>query len=109
MCDFNNLSSNENGFILRCRQCGYYQVGFAGMMLSLNGDDYEKFCRLIEHLSGKEIPEDKWHSRHIVVPTPYYGVNLLLCKTEIGELQMLLCAAEAELVAQSMMALFEGS
>lgn len=106
MCDFNTLSSDENGFILRCRQCGYYQVGFAGMMLSLNMEDYEKFCRLIEHLNGRPVAEDKWRSRHIVIPTPYYGVNLLLCKHEIDELQLLLSTAETELVVQSMMALF---
>ena len=109
MCDFNNLSSNENGFILRCRQCGYYQVGYAGVMLSLNKEDYQKFCLLIEHLSSKEVPEDKWLSRHIVIPTPYYGVNLLLCKNEIDDLQRLASGAETEQVAQSMMALFAGS
>jgi len=109
MCDFNNLSSNENGFILRCRQCGYYQLGFAGIMLSLNIEDYDKFCRLINYLSEKAVPEDKWSSRHIVIPTPYYGVNLLLCKNEIDDLQMLISTAESEQVAQSMMALFANS
>ena len=106
MCDFNNLSSNENGFVLRCRQCGYYQIGFAGLMLSLNTGDYDKFCRLIEHLSEKDIPEAQWSARHIVIPTPYYGVNLLLCKNEIDDLQQLVFRAETEQLAQSMMALF---
>ncbi|SEA03313.1 hypothetical protein SAMN05192529_106150 [Arachidicoccus rhizosphaerae] len=105
MCDFNNLSSSENGFILRCRQCGYYQIGFAGVMLSLNIEDYTKFCQLIEHLATKQVPVEKWSARHIVIPTPYYGVNMLLCKHEIDDLSQLISKADSEQLAQSMMAM----
>jgi hypothetical protein len=105
MCDFNNLHTSENGFILRCRSCGYYQIGFAGMMLSINQEDYQKFALLIEHLSEKQTPVEKWDCRHIIIPTPYYGVNMLLSKNEINELQALIFRADSEQVAQSMIAM----
>lgn len=96
MCDFNTLSSNDNGFILRCNRCGFYQLGFAGALLSLNPTDYQKFGELIEHLAQKEISVNKRSTRHIVIPTPYYGVNLMLSKNEIDELYQLVLAAENE-------------
>ena len=105
MCDFNNLHANENGFILRCRQCGYYQIGFAGMMLLVNQEDYEKFSLMIEHISENQPMPENSDCRQLVIPTPYFGVNMLLSKTQINALQQLIFRADSEQVAQSMMAM----
>lgn len=106
MCDFNNLSSNENGFVLLCRQCGHYQIGFNGVLLSLEAEDFEKFYGLINYMAERAFPREKRQTRQIVVPTPYLGVNLLLCKYEIEQLQRLLAAAITQQEAQSILSLF---
>ncbi|HTN36708.1 MAG TPA: DUF6686 family protein [Arachidicoccus sp.] len=109
MCDFTNLYSEENGFVLRCKHCESYQIGYGGLMLSLNSIDYMRFCELLQYLSGKELPFEAMQSRNIVIPTPYAGVNFLLCQQEIRTLHQILAAAENEKLAQSMLALFRCS
>lgn len=107
MCDFNNLYTSDKGFVLRCKKCGYYQIGFAGLMLSLNDEDYLHLGEIITHLAAKELPSDAMETRHIVIPSPYYGVNLLLCPREIRILERILNEANSESLTQSMLALFK--
>lgn len=107
MCDFHNLYTSDKGFVLRCKKCGYYQIGFAGLMLSLNEEDYQHLGEIIRHLAAKELPSDAMESRHIVIPSPYYGVNLLLCHREIQVFERMLGEANSETITQSMLALFK--
>ena len=109
MCDFNNLSADENGFILQCKSCRNYQIGFGSVLFSLNKTDYKKFCLMIADISEKDFNHERSNTRHIVIPTPYYGVNLLLCKFEILQLKDLINSAEQEEVTRSMLALFSNN
>lgn len=106
MCDFTNLYTSENGFVLRCKNCAFYQVGFGGCMLSLNQADYGHLCDMIDHLSTREPADKEMHTKRIMIPTPYLGVSLLLCQQEIRDFHKLLCAAGNEITAQSLLALF---
>ena len=106
MCDFNNLCADEQGFILRCKSCGHYQVGFCNVMFSLNKTDFEKLSIMITDLSQKDFQDKQTNARHLVIPTPYYGVNLLLCQDEILQLKALITKAEEEELAGAMLALF---
>ena len=106
MCDFNNLSTSEYGFILRCKSCGHYQIGFGTTIFSLNKTDFEKFSLMITDLSQQNFQDRKAGSRQLVLPTPYYGVSLLLSPEEILQVQNLIKEAEQEETMQSMLALF---
>ena len=106
MCDFKQLSSGSEGFVLRCIHCGIFQIAFGGTMMSLHLEAFHQFKKLADHLSQRSLYADSRHSRCLVIPTPYYGVNLLLQKDELDKLKTLLSAAEDERIVQSMLALF---
>lgn len=105
MCDFISLSTRDEGFILRCRSCGCYQLGFSTLLLSLNEADFNKLAGYIGHLASNRMQENEWENRQLLVPTPHIGVNMLLSKEQILALSELMAEADNEQIAQSMMTL----
>jgi len=109
MCDFQKLSFNEHGYIVRCNECSHYQLGFGTAMLTLSQADFRAFAELIEEKIFSVTENDitiHEEIKSVVIPTPYTGMCLVLTKTELQHLYTMLDNAENEIKALSLLELF---
>lgn len=106
MCTFQTLYFSDNGYVVRCNECGHYQLGFASTMLTLLPDElavlYKLVTRQIETGSGAENE----HIRNTIIPTPYKGASFLLTVLELKQLHRMLEEADTEEKALSLIELF---
>ena len=106
MCNFQNLYLENNCFVVRCKNCQSYQIGFSTTVLNCSQQDFYAFSRMVEKRLSLEYHNIDLHARTIVLPTPYYGVSLFLSKQELMHLCKILEEADIEEKAQSMISLF---
>lgn len=106
MCEFQSLYYNDDGYVVRCKDCGYYQLAFGTMMLSLSGMDYETLCKVVKKKHGEIDFAASEHTRNVVVATPSQGLYMLLTREESNRLHDILEAADSEEKAREIMNLF---
>jgi hypothetical protein len=86
MCEFHELYVCEQGYVVRCKECSYYQLCYGSTVLTLNDPDFKIFYQL----SGKMLEEKNDYPdeelKQIIIPTPYAGVNMLLSMKDIRNL-----------------------
>ncbi len=107
MCQFDSLYFNDDGYVIRCKLCGHYQLGFGNMIISISQNDFEMFCKLVTRKCGEEICPLSEKSKCIIVPTPASGNFMMLTKKEAMQLQKILDEADNELKTQSLLNLFK--
>ena len=107
MCEFRSLYYDDDGYVVQCKDCNYYQLGFGSTMLSLSPDDFETLGKVVRH-KYNEIDFGLSESiRNVVIPTPSHNVFLLLTKEEANRFHEILEAADNEAKAQQMLAMFQ--
>src|SRR5687767_5693777 len=104
MCQFQHLYNNDAGYIIRCKDCRYYQVLFNGIVLSLNEREYQKFLDIIASCENDIALDEEQHN--LFIPTPRQGVHLFLSANEINELKQMMESADSENKALSLLELF---
>ncbi|MDE1191016.1 MAG: hypothetical protein PW786_02600 [Arachidicoccus sp.] len=109
MCDFKQLYCGIEGYVFRCNQCGYYQIGFSSLMITLSETDYQCMyesviiaCRRVEYFEDDYL-------KQIVLPTPYPGVNIFLNVLELKSFTQMLDAANNEIVSLEFINMFESN
>jgi hypothetical protein len=106
MCEFQSLYFNDDGYVVRCKQCGYYQLAFGSTMLTLAKKDFEAICKMIRHKCNEADFSVSEHSKCVVIPTPSYGMYMLLTKNEANRFNEILEEADNEEKAQCLLSLF---
>ena len=106
MCEFQSLYFNDDGYVVRCKQCGVYQVAFISIMLTLTESDFEAFCKMVKHKCNEEDCSFIEHTKNVVIPTPCYGIYILLTRVEAQKFNGILEDADNEAKALSMINLF---
>jgi hypothetical protein len=106
MCEFQSLYYEDDGYVVKCKDCGHYQVAFGTMMLSLSEDDYEILCKIVAKKRNEADFAASENTRNVVIPTPSQGLYLLLTREEAHCFYDILEAADSEEKARQMMALF---
>lgn len=92
--------------MVRCRQCGHYQIAFISTMLTLEDADFESFCRHVSYKSRHALSSLNQDAKIIMVATPTPGVHLILTPGEFKALEEMLEAADSESKAQALLCLF---
>ncbi|MEO5999333.1 MAG: DUF6686 family protein [Chitinophagaceae bacterium] len=105
MCQFQKLYNDENGYVVRCNKCSYYQVLFAGTMLSINREEFEKFQLQISNQKQQDDPVDQ-QVKNMVLPTTRPGVHLVLSPGELNQLKQMMEYAETEIKTLALLDLF---
>jgi hypothetical protein len=106
MCQLQRLYAGDNGYVVKCDKCGFYQLGFGTVMLTFSETNFSYFKKLLA------LQRDEWAFqqnellKNIVIPLPSGEMKLLLCKKELNELNGMLDAAECEETALVMLDLF---
>lgn len=106
MCEFQSLYFNDDGYVVRCKQCGCYQLAFGSTMLTLTKKGFETFCKMVKHKCNERDFLFSEHSKCVVIPTPSNGVYMLLTKNEVNQLNEILEEADNEEKAQCLLSLF---
>ncbi len=106
MCNFQYLYKGNEGYIVKCKDCGQYQLAFGTSMLTLSQLDYETLYGILLSKSSLHIDAHTEHTKSIVIPTPAYGLFLILTKKEVALLCSMLEKAECELKALCLLSMF---
>ena len=106
MCEFQSLYFNDDGYVVRCRHCEHYQLAFGSTMLTLEQKDFEAICKMVKDKSSEEDFSFPKHSKCVVIPTPYYGLYMLLTKNEANRFNEILEEADNEAKALCLLSLF---
>ena len=105
-CHFQKLYTGEDGYVVRCKECGHYQLAFLCVMLTLDEQHYYSFRKLIQQRYEDSLCVSNEHCKCIVVETPAAGTSFLFSAREIKRFADLLDEADTEERAQSMLQLF---
>ncbi|MCH5600525.1 DUF6686 family protein [Niabella ginsengisoli] len=106
-CDFQSLYYGEDGYVVRCKQCGHYQVAFVSTMLTLSEADFYVFCKQVNYKAAQSYSNVNHDSKIIMIATPSQDVHLILTPSELSRLQKTLEAADNEIKAQELLCLFK--
>lgn len=106
MCGFHYLYNGEDGYVVRCRECGHYQLAFASVMLTLTEDEFRLFGKLVKYKYDSTHETLTESSKSIVLPTPAPGISVLLTKNEAARLCAILEEADNENKALMLISLF---
>ncbi len=72
MCEFQSLYFGDDGYVVRCKQCGNYQAGFISTMLTLTENDFYALCKIVR-LKNTEPVNLPGYCKSIILPTPAQG------------------------------------
>ncbi|HRN57070.1 MAG TPA: hypothetical protein PLL71_11490 [Agriterribacter sp.] len=106
MCGFRYLYNGEDGYVVRCKQCGHYQLAFASFMLTLTENEFRSFGELVKYKCEAADDALTEYSKTVVLRTPAAGVFILLTKSEALRLSEILEEADNENKALSLISMF---
>lgn len=93
-CEYQALYRGSDGYVVRCKHCGNYQLAFAGIMLLLHEYDFNAFCRLVNCRCGQHCNlQQENNVKTVVIETPAEGIWFLLTQPEVQRLQLMLLTA----------------
>lgn len=106
-CDFQSLYCGDEGYIVRCKQCGHYQVAFVTTMLTLQDVDFDIFKKQIHYKAIQAYSQVNRDAKIVMVSTPSKDVYLILTPGELHRLHEILEYADNEMKAQELLQLFK--
>lgn len=110
MCDLQKLAFSEHGYVVRCLECGHFQMGFGTTMLTLTGEDFNSLFNTVtlrlNTISEKDIYFSE-ETKSILIVTPLPACCFVLTRNELKALFEILDKADNEVRALSLLELFE--
>ena len=106
MCEFQSLYFDDDGYVLRCKDCNHYQVAFISTILTLNEDNFQALCQLVKHNCNEPDYSFPEQNKSVVLQTPSNGICMLLTKLELKRFNKILEEADNESKALSLISLF---
>ena len=105
MCEFQSLYFGDDGYVVRCKQCGHFQTGYMSTMLTLTEDDFGILCKMVKYKDSEAVSLPG-HCESVILPTPSQGVFMMLTKQEVSRFNEILEEADNEAKALNLMSLF---
>jgi hypothetical protein len=106
MCTFQSLYFSNDGYVVKCKQCGHYQVAFMCMMITLTEHDFCSFHKIVKQKSEDADYAVADNTKCIIIQTPANGVCFLLTKAEVKKFAEILEEADTEAKARCIISLF---
>jgi hypothetical protein len=104
-CSFQSLYFADDAYVVRCKECNHYQLGYLSVMLTLSDAAYRDF-RQVVYTRKKENSGLAPHCKNQVIQTPGKGVCLLFTPLEIRRLYDILDEADTEERVLALIGLF---
>lgn len=108
MCEFQSLYFGDDGYVVRCKKCGHYQIAYSSSMLNLPAEDFKKLCSIVKKKHFEEDFYNNHCAKSVVIPTPSNGMYMLFTKKETMRLHEILEEADNEEQALNLISLFNG-
>ena len=106
MCHFKSWFVDNNGYVVNCERCNYFQVCFGTTMLTLSADDYQIFTFVVAQKKEDHVAMQDPNVRCVVVPTPCNSIHFLITERELGQLHHMLQEVDSEMKAQHLIGMF---
>jgi hypothetical protein len=97
-----------DGFVVCCKECGYFQLGYSGFALTLTAEDFEVLYHVVRVKCTERQDPLYDNVKCIFIPTPCKNIHLFLTPHETVQFFNMLEKADNEEKALSMMSLFKG-
>lgn len=105
-CELQSLYFGDDGYIVRCKNCGHYQLAYLCICIVIEQEEFKTFCETVLTKYEESHPSCAEHTKCVLIPTPATNVSFLLTKAEAKRLIEILEEADNEIKAQSLMSLF---
>lgn len=105
-CEFDSLYFAEDGYIVRCKDCGHFQIAFLSTMLTLTAPDFQHLRKLVNNKLESIDETYSGRAKSIALPTPSQGIWLLLTSLELKRFYAALEEADSEATSLSLLDLF---
>lgn len=106
MCQFKHWFFDDNGYVVQCEACGYFQLSFGTTMLTLNNSNYKAFVDMVSTKKEDHIPMTDKNIKCVVLSTPSNCIHTILTENELDKLYHMLQEADTEMKTQQMLSLF---
>lgn len=105
-CDFQSLYYGQDGYVVRCKECGHYQLAFVSTLITCSKADFRVLCEQVSYKAAQSYPHINKDAKIIMITTPCPDVHLILTPTELLRLNKVLEEADTEKKVQELMCLF---
>lgn len=106
MCELQSLHFSDDGYVVRCKQCGHFQIAFISTILTLTEQDFQLLCSVVRNKYREEDCCPNENVKCIIIPTPCQGIRLILTQKDAKELRHMLEEADSEYKALLLIGLF---
>ena len=106
MCELQTLSYCKDGYVVRCKHCGYVRVAFGTSLFHVSPNDFVWMLDVLRMICDKEEICTAEECKNILVPTPYPEVQIVLSPKEAFRLLAILEEADSEMKAEQFLQLF---
>ena len=96
MCFFQQLYSGDEGYIVRCNECLYYQIGFGTSILTLSDKDLQDLKEIVHHKLQEADVLMHEPLKSVWLPASANGFALLLTFNELKCFAHMLEEADTE-------------
>lgn len=103
MCQHEVLSQNKNGYVIRCKQCSNYQIGFGTSVITYSPEQFEILQEeIFLQKKQNEFIKDKYQ-KSIIIPSFSRSVQFVVNYKELSRLIDLLEEASCMLKFKEML------
>ncbi|MFT4152984.1 MAG: hypothetical protein QM629_04130 [Parafilimonas sp.] len=105
-CEFQSLYFGKEGYIIRCKNCGYYQVAFLSVLLNLSHSEFNALHNIVKFKCGHYSGWDTDNTKNVIIQTPGPETFILLTITEARQFMNMLEEADNEAKALLLIDMF---
>lgn len=105
-CHYQSLYYNDDGYVVRCKDCNHYQIAFSSTMLTLNDAEFKAFCNQVKNKCCEADFSLAKNSKSVVLQTPSHCICIILTRNEALRFYEILEEADNEARALSLLNLF---
>jgi hypothetical protein len=106
-CEFQSLYYGDDGYVVRCKHCGHYQVAFICICITFTNSDFAAFKKMAGDYCDNPGASFSDNHKNIIMRTPAQGISFILTRAEIKRLIDILDEADTQEKFLSLLNLFE--
>lgn len=84
------LHSDDAGYIVYCRHCRSFQLGYGTICLNQEDQDFQNFAKMIRRYRINFKKRGDCQCRDIYINSPYPGMGLILSPFDLKQLDRML-------------------
>lgn len=109
MCQYHSLYTGEQGYVVRCQQCGQYQWAFGTTLQQSSPAAFAKFRKEVMQLTEKIHSNTCKRKKQFLLHIGHASTRLILTAPELEKLHTMLSEAWEADTTQALLSLFENS